>query len=319
MESPIGSRRVLASLLLVSPGLLFSAYLAARRAAVALLYKAAMLPEQQVLRDIPYRPDSDNEKHRLDLFRPEGSNWPILIFVHGGGLACGDKCLRVGGADVYGNIGRFYASQGIGVAVINYRLQCYGSGVTWRDQVNDVAHAVAWIYSQIENYGGDRSRIFIGGHSAGAYLSARVALDPKPLAQFGLSPRILSGVVAVSGAAFDLADERTYELGHRLCRYEARFGCGDPTDNWKREASPINCVASGAPPFLILYASDESKSLQRQSQLLHEALERNQVPSQLVIVPGQNHCRIVLTLSRPDKISAPAILRFVQSPPDPNL
>src|SRR5438093_266305 len=117
MALPIAKRRMLASLLLVSPGLIFSGYAAVRRAGLAVLYKPAALGEEQVRRDILYREGSDDEKHRLDLFLPQGSGWPVLIFVHGGGLSCGDKALRIGGADVYGNIGRFYASQGIGVAV----------------------------------------------------------------------------------------------------------------------------------------------------------------------------------------------------------
>ena len=312
MDTPLVRRKLLTSLALVSPGLIWSAYLAVRRAAMALLYKPAALPESQVLRDIQYHAHSNDKKHRLDLFIPDGSDWPIMIFVHGGGLASGDKSLRVGGDDVYGNIGRFYASEGIGVAVINYRLQ---PGVSWREQVDDVARATAWIFANAEEYGGDPNRIFIAGHSAGAHLAARIALDSKALGQFGLSPCILSGIIAVSGAGFDLADEQTYELGHKLRRYEARFRCGDPTDNWKKEASPIAYVACGAPPFLILYADRESKSLQRQSQLLHQALQQKEIPSQLLVVPKQNHSRIVLTLSRSDKTSAPAILRFIRETP----
>jgi acetyl esterase/lipase len=231
-----------------------------------------------------------------------------MVFVHGGGLCAGDKSLRVGGADVYGNIGRFYASRGIGVAVLNYRLQ---PKVSWREQVEDVAQATAWVYSHAGTYGGNATRLFIAGHSAGAHLAARIALDPNPLRQLGLSPAILNGVVAVSGAGFDLSDVKTYELGHKLCHYEARFRCGDPTENWKKEASPITYAGAGAPPFLILYPEGEDKSLQRQSQLLHETLQAKKVPSQLVVVPGQNHCRIVLSLSRPDKMSAVAVLDFI--------
>jgi acetyl esterase/lipase len=301
---------VLTSLLVASPGLVVSGYLAVRRAVIALLYKPAVLPEEQVCPDIPYREGSDHPKHKLDLFVPKGTNWPTLIFMHGGALTSGDKRLRVGGADVYGNIGRFYASQGIGVVLVNYRLQ---PGVTWRDQVDDVAHAVKWVYDHVGTHGGDNSRMFISGHSAGAYLAARVALDPEPLSQFGLSPKIFSGVIATSGAALDLCDAQTYELGHKLRDYEARFRCGDPTESWKTIASPVHCVTCGAPPFLILYAEEEHKSLQRQSQLLHEALQRNEIPSELVAVPGQNHCRMVLTLSRPDRTSAPAILRFIRA------
>lgn len=308
MDSSIATRRLLTSLLVASPGLIVSGYLAARRAAIALLYKAAPLPDEQVLLNLCYRDGSDDEKHRLDLFVPQEKNWPTLIFIHGGALTSGDKRLRVGGADVYGNIGRFYASQGIGVALINYRLQ---PKVTWREQVDDVAHAVAWVRARVEAHGGNSGQFLIGGHSAGGYLAARVALDPAPLTEVGLSPGIFNGVIAVSGAALDLCDTETYELGHKVRDYEARFRCGDPTENWKTKASPVHCVTRGAPPFLILYGEEETKSLQRQSKLLHEALQRNQVPSELVAVPRQNHRRIVLTLSRPDRTSAPAILRFI--------
>lgn len=309
VDSSVATRRLLTSLLVASPGLIVSGYFAVRRAVVAFLYKPAWLPDQQVLRDVRYSKGSQDEKHRLDLFLPQGTNWPTLIFVHGGALTSGDKRLRVGGADVYGNIGRFYASQGIGVALINYRLQ---PKVTWRDQIQDVAQAVAWVHEHAKDYGGNGDCIFIGGHSAGAYLSARVALDPKPLAQLGLSPHIFSGVIAVSGAALDLCDAETYELGHKVRDYEARFRCGDLTEGWKTTASPVHCVTRDAPPFLILYAQEECKSLQRQSKLLHEALQRKEVHSRLVAVPGQNHRRIVLTLSRPDKTSGPEILRFIR-------
>ena len=279
-----------------------------RRARFGALYKPASLPESQVLREVVYRDGSANGKHQLDLFLPEGTQWPILVFVHGGGLNSGDKALRVAGSDVYGNIGRFYAAQGIGVALINYRLQ---PSVTWREQVEDVAHALGWAFSHLGTYGGDTSRLFVAGHSAGAYLAVRVALDQAPLRQLGLSPGILSGVVAISGAGFDLADMQTYELGQRLWHYETRFRCGDPTENWKTEASPITFVAPGAPPFLILYAEGEPVSLQRQSQVLHAALRQKRVRSRLAVVPGEDHARIVLTLSRVDKTSAPAILQFI--------
>lgn len=300
------------SLLWVTPAFLFGVYLGLRRTVVSVLYKPASLPERQILRDVPYRHGSLDPKHRLDLFLPKGDQWPIMVFIHGGGLNSGDKALRVCGRDVYGNIGRFYASQGIGVAVINYRLQ---PNVTWREQVDDAAHAVAWVYSRAAAYGADTSRLFLVGHSAGAYLACRVALDPQPLLRLGLSRNILTGVVAASGAALDLADAQTYELGQRLCHYAARFRCGDPTEDWKKEASAVSCAAPGAAPFLILSAERECEGLQRQSQLLHAALRRNQIPSQFVIVPGQNHCRVVLALSRADKPAAQAVLRFIRNTP----
>ncbi len=161
--------------------------------------KTAALAEHQLI-DLAYREDegSDPVKHRLDLFLPEGEGWPVLVFVHGGGWTAGDKSLRAGGADVYSNIGRFYAAQGFGTAVINYRLQ---PAVTWREQVDDVARAVAWVHANIAEHGGDPDAIFLIGHSAGAQLSTFVALDRRPLEKLGVSPDVLCGVVPVAAPA----------------------------------------------------------------------------------------------------------------------
>ncbi|MDP3130995.1 MAG: alpha/beta hydrolase, partial [Bacillota bacterium] len=70
----------------------------------------------------------------------------MIIFVHGGNWDSGDKNYRAGGADVYANIGRFYAARGIGVAVINYRPQPV---VAWPAQVDDVRAAVTWVRANI--------------------------------------------------------------------------------------------------------------------------------------------------------------------------
>ncbi len=305
-------RRMMRSLVAMSPFLLYSTYLVVRRAGVKVLYKPAPLGECQMVPDIRYCEDCDGRKHRLDLYLPPTANWPIFMFVHGGSLISGDKCLRVCGADVYGNIGRFYASRGIGVAVINYRLQ---PQVTWREQVEDVARATAWLYTHAGNYGGDCSRLFIGGHSAGAQLAARVALDPSILEPHGLSPAIVKGVIAASGAGFDLRDEKTYELGRNLHLYEARFRGDDPGEQWKTDASPIPCITPSAPPFLVMHCEGDPKALQRQSKLLHAALTEKGIESQLVILPGENHCRMVLALSRADKLAGAAIRSFIQRQP----
>jgi acetyl esterase/lipase len=157
------------SLLWATPAFLVGLYAGVRRAGMAILYQRTEWPEEQIRRDIPYREGSLDPKHRLDLYLPHGNDWPIMVFIHGGGLNSGDKALRVCGNDVYGNIGRFYASHGIGVAVINYRLQ---RKVTWREQVDDVAHAVAWVYAHAPGYGANTGRLFVAGHSAGGYLAS---------------------------------------------------------------------------------------------------------------------------------------------------
>ena len=280
------------------------------RIGIPLLYRHADLPAEQIVKDVRYwdGPDADPEKNRLDLFHPLGTGWPVLVFIHGGGWTSGDKDLRAGGADIYGNVGRFYASHGIGVAVISYRLQ---PQVAWPAQVTDVARAVAWVHANVARYGGDPDTIVLAGHSAGGQFAARVALDPAPLAALGVDRRIVKGFVSVSGAALDLTDDESWRLGQPRGYYETRFRNGDATDGWMREASPVRFIGPDSPPALVIYAQGDPSDLRRQGQVLARALRAAGVRTETVVVPGSSHTRIILTLSRGDTPSARAILEFI--------
>ena len=268
--------------------------------AVDLVYRDAELPAALVERDVPYLPDGDL-KHRLNWFRadPDSASsrpMPTVVFVHGGGWTTGDRDLRVGGEDVYNTIGRFLAARGIPAATVSYRLLpepgARLNGVTWREQVADVAAAVAFVQRDAARSGAPG--VVVMGHSAGAYLATFVALD--------------------------LRDRETFALEDNFDYYSARFAPdrvardapSASTAPWQAEASPITRAGASAPPFLLLYAGGETRALQRQSQLLEAALREAGVPTRLVVVPGKSHTRIVPTLSRDDQTAGPAILDFVR-------
>ncbi len=282
------------------------------RIGVPLFYRRADLPEQQIVRNLRYwnGPDADAKKNLLDLYLPKGSGWPVLVFIHGGGWTSGDKDLRAGGADIYGNIGRFYAAHGIGVAVISYRLQ---PGVAWPAQVTDAARAVAWVHANVARYGGDPDTIIVSGHSAGGQLATRIALDPAPLAALGVDRRVVKGMIAMSAAGLDFTDAESWRLGQPRGYYEQRFRNGDATDGWMRNASTVPFVDAHAPPGLVIYAGGDSADIRRQGDVLAAALRSAGVRSEKVVVPGSSHTRILLTFSRDDTISAKAILKFVAS------
>jgi acetyl esterase/lipase len=289
-------------------GVLLTGCAAVTRVGIHFLYRKAELPAAQVLGGVCYvaGPDCDSDQHRLDLYLPQGGKgWPLLVFIHGGGWDSGDKNLRAGGADVYANIGRYFAVQGVGTAVINYRLQ---PATDWRGQVADVRQAVGWLHEHAREHGGRPDRMFLMGHSAGGWLAAFVGLTAPAGDSSGIR-----GVISVSGAGLDLTDSLTYALGENPRYYEKRFRNGDTTGAWRRDASPVYRVHPGAPPFLILYAGGESRKLHRQAQCLAQALERAGIEQSVVVVPGESHARMVLTLSRPDKTSVPAILAFIRT------
>jgi len=283
----------------------------AERLGVAFLYEPASLPEAQTRLDLAYRSDpaAHPEKHRLDLFLPDPAlrDWPTLIFVHGGGWTAGDRTIEAAGASVIRNIGRFFASRGVGAAVISYRLM---PEVGWRAQLEDVAAAMRFVREAVPAEGGDPDAIFLSGHSAGAWLAARTGFDPDVLERAGFPPASLCGLALVSGAAYDLGDEETYRVGASRDYFLERFDDGRP--DWERAGSVVPLLRDALPPTLILYGSMESAQLQRQSELLFDRMRASGAPVEKLLLPRQTHQSIVLTLSRDDKQAGPAILELMQ-------
>ncbi|MEP7118448.1 MAG: alpha/beta hydrolase [Acidobacteriota bacterium] len=279
-----------------------------------LLYEKAPNPPSVQL-GVSYDPSApDDPKRQLDLYLPAGRDFPMVVFVHGGGWAWGDRRQSFGGADIYRNIGRFLADQGIGAAVIGYRLVWPGA---WQDQVGDVGRAVAWVQAHIADQGGRADRLFLMGHSAGAQLAARVATDPAWIDAAHGSPAGICGVVAVSGAAYDLGDIETYRKGFDPLYFAERFGGSRLDGSWWHDASVAPWLDASDPPFLIISATGESAGLRRQSALLDQELRRAGVSSTVVTVKGSSHARIILELSRDDKTAGPAALNFIRTTPCP--
>ena len=293
-----------------------------RSVGVDLFYDEVALPAENVRRDLAYLDDGD-PKHRLNLFLPLADSvrerpWPVVVFVHGGGWDSGDRDFTYGGEDLYNNVGRFFASRGVGAAVVSYRLL---PGVRWPAQVEDVAEAVAYVHREVGAYGGDPDALFLMGHSAGAQIASRVALDPAPLDRAGASQDVVCGVIPVSGAALDLADPVTYgELGADFAYYSRRFSPSrEPVEtappepfDWQREASPVTYASPGDPPFLIVYADGEGPVFRRQAEVLDAALGATSVPSEVVVMPASRHSLGVPNLSRDDRVVGPAALAFVR-------
>ena len=281
-------------------------------AAMPFLYEEASLPAARTELDLAYRnvEGADPDKLRFDWFEPEGSAWKTVVFVHGGGWRHGDRAQEAGGADVYRNIGRYLASHGVAAGVISYRLQ---PDVAWTEQVADVRHAVRAIRDKARRSGGDPSAIFLSGHSAGAHLSAVAGTDAAGLEAVGVPAASICGLIPVSGAALDLNDPESWSLGQSEAYYAARFGTSAPTETWRSAASVTPRIGKHSPPALILYAGGESAVLIRQAHALHERYQAVGASSRLLEVPGEDHQRIVLTLSRDDKTAGPAMLDFVRS------
>jgi acetyl esterase/lipase len=289
---------------------------------VRLFYSRVDIPPERVVLNIGYDPENPNDhKRQLDLYLPDGEGWPTVVYVHGGGWTWGDRSQRFGGDDVYGNIGRFLAREGYGAAVISYRLIW---DVDWMTQATDVARAVAWVQEHIGARGGARDKLFLMGHSAGAQLALRVAVQPRWLDAVGGRIEGICGVIAVSGVGYDLEDRIAERLDGDDRYLVERFGGsviedGTPAKSaWRREASVLPDIDPGDPPVLTIIADTDYASVQHQSRLLDERLLKLGLSAGFVIVPNSDHERIVLGLSRADHPAGEAILKFLRETPCPH-
>ena len=123
-----------------------------------------------------------HERQKLDIYLPEAESFPTLVFFHGGGIENGDKSSLKW-------LGEKLAENGICAVCPNYRM--YPDAV-YPEFIRDAASAVAWVKKNINTYGSSTS-IYVGGSSAGAYLSMMLAFDKKYLAVHRMSPTDIAG------------------------------------------------------------------------------------------------------------------------------
>jgi arylformamidase len=223
-------------------------------------------------------PGVDSNLTSLDLYIPKsGHDHSIVIYIHGGSWVSGDKS----------NVEQkpeLFTSQGYIFVSVNYRLS---PNIQHPVHVQDVAKAVAWVYNNCADYGGDNSNIILIGHSAGAHLAALVATDETRLEAEGLDLTILNGVILLDGLGYDIPRLiETYNLTS-LPLYVIPFGA-DP-EGWA-DASPVIHVNSGKgiPAFMLIYV-ENSTSTQQAAELLAEQLRQADTNATTVEALAKTH------------------------------
>ncbi len=124
----------------------------------------------------------------LDVYLPEQKEFDVFIFFHGGGLSGGDK--------EEGKLpAEYLTAHKVAVVSANYRM--YPDAV-FPQFIEDAAQVVAWTVKHINEYGNCR-RIFVGGSSAGGYLSMMLCYAPDYLVNAGVDPALVAGYVHDAG------------------------------------------------------------------------------------------------------------------------
>lgn len=160
---------------------------------VALVMAGALSArEYEYDKEILYKgaPDAYTEKMcRLDVaYEKGGEARPVIVWFHSGGLTSGWR-----------HVPEALLRDGAVVVGVGYR---FVSEVSLPETIDDAAASVAWVFENIERYGGDLSKIFLAGHSAGGYLVNMLTLDKHYLAKYGIDPDMqIAAAVPYSGQA----------------------------------------------------------------------------------------------------------------------
>ena len=145
-------------------------------------------------RDITYAGAEvlDNPR-KLDVYLPAKAKkpFPILVFFHGGGLTSGTKNFANDR-----RIADFWRSKGVAVVNVDYRLS---PQVKFPAYIEDASKAVAWAVKNATKLGADPARIYVSGHSAGAYLATMLAMDERYLKAQGTGTAAIAGFISISG------------------------------------------------------------------------------------------------------------------------
>jgi arylformamidase len=205
---------------------------------------------------------------------------PLVLFIHGGGWAVGNKRSGAEGkAEYYNGLGYAFTS-------INYRLvpQVKPGG-----QAQDIAAAIAYLRKNAESLGFDPDRIVIMGHSAGAHLAALTASDTHYLADAGVPLSSIRGAVLLDGAGYNVSNQMNH-AGNKLSQVYVDAFSNDPAT--QKALSPVTYTGTpNVSNWLILHV-ESRKDSGMQSRELSAGLTKNGVMSKVVSVPNSTHMSV---------------------------
>ena len=233
------------------------------------------------LRDITYC-TMDNIPLKMDIYYPlnGNGNWPVMIYVHGGGWTSGNKMETFGMNDVLA-----LTDAGYLVAAVDYRL---APKFPFPAMIEDVKCAVRYLRAHAAEYSIDAGHIGAWGDSAGGHLVSLLGLADKSagwdVGEYLDQSSRVQVVVNMFGPTDFVDDSYKTMRGSTAVIFASK-----PDQAMFALASPITYVSKDDPPFLIIHGDKDTVVDPRQAGILHEALLAAKVPVQLLIVKNADH------------------------------
>jgi acetyl esterase/lipase len=201
---------------------------------------------------------------------------PVVVFFYGGSWQNGDR-------GNYLFVAQALTSRGYVAVLPDYRTY---PETAFPGFVNDAAAAARWTRDHAHEFGGDPSRLFVMGHSAGAHLAALIATDPRYLASQSMSKADLRGVIGLAGP-YDFLPIKDRTL---LDVFPA---------STRTESQPVNFVTGHEPPMFLAAGTDDTVVDPGNADRLAAMLRKHGDSVEVKHYNGFGHIRIVSALALP--------------------
>jgi acetyl esterase/lipase len=235
--------------------------------------------------DVVYTTVGD-EQLRLDVYRPPSPGLhPAVITIHGGAWRAGDKSKVAA-------LSHRLAAAGFVCFAINYRL---APEHPCPAQIEDCARAVDYARSHAARYDVDPNRIAAWGESAGGQLALML----------GVTGRV-NAVVAYFSPS-DFRDSASWPLITRPYAKDFFGGSPSETTELRTQASPAACVSAKCCPVLLVHGDRDHMVPVEQSRLMKAALDEQNIPNRLIIVPGAGHNLTKVPQQQVDQVYAQSV------------
>lgn len=215
---------------------------------------------------------NEKTKQYLDIYLPDSDGFSVLLYFHGGGLEAGDKSNQKVLFD-------YMISQGVAVVSANYRMY---PNAKYPDFLIDASDATAWVFKNIGNYGKIKG-IYVGGSSAGGYISQMLCFDERWLLKHGIKATDISGFVL--------------DAGQPTCHYNVLREKGlDTRRVIIDDTAPLYHIDAEKqyPPMLIIVSDNDMKNRYEQTMLLISTLEHFGYSEKIELkVMNGKHCAYV--------------------------
>jgi acetyl esterase/lipase len=229
----------------------------------------------------------------FEFYSPNISRNMLLVMLHGGSWQVGEKGQLL-------EVGKYFASHGLSVVNMNYRL---APRFTYDAPLKDIAAVIGEVETDLAKYQLDVNyKLILLGFSAGGHLATDFCL--KEADYLVRQAEVCVGLAGI----YDLQRIKDGADGILLVDAVATF-LGNVE---AKTASPQYTVKTGEQTkFVLIRGEKDTVVSSQQQQIFSETLKQLGVAVEAMEIPGKDHLGIFNTISNDDEV-AKAILEAIE-------